>query len=250
MTLASELLLTYHYPRATLQGALIAGSTAAVIDAQGRFGNDVQRESSAARCWDELVEGRVEIVGHATSETHASLVVSTQTRRPPVPCNAGDAALLQRVLSGEAQKVLALDLNCAPSTVSQRITLILSAFGLRVASRRVPLALVMVAASRAIGSTFSPPGYQEIACPKTGHLELQMLRPETVFCHSLSTAEYEVIQAVVEGRPHKQIGACRDRSPRTVANQLRSIADKLGVCGRFQYINRAIGLSKGLDLGN
>jgi DNA-binding CsgD family transcriptional regulator len=67
-----------------------------------------------------------------------------------------------------------------------------------------------------------------------------MARPEPSLRSRLSPAEYEVLQAIVQGDSHAQIAVSRDRSARTVANQLQSISDKLGVCGRFRLINLAV----------
>ena len=204
--------------------------------------DDFQPPSAdAAEIWEELVARRMLIAGHIVEEAHVSLLVTRG--------NYGDrsdlvayAARLERVLTGCPQKVLAYDCDVAASTVSQWARQTLHHFGLQCTIRRAPLALVMVAACHAAGRTGAPLMYEE-RIRSDGSYELRLPRPEAILRPSLTDAEYEVLRAVVTGDSHSSVGRLRHRSPRTVANQLRSIADKLGVCGRFQYVELAVRLS-------
>jgi DNA-binding NarL/FixJ family response regulator len=54
----------------------------------------------------------------------------------------------------------------------------------------------------------------------------------------LTQSEQEIAQAVVDGLSDREIGNRRGTSPRTVANQLRSIYTKLGIASRAELIVR------------
>jgi DNA-binding NarL/FixJ family response regulator len=228
---------------AGLASPLVVSKATAVSFSCSTVANDVvgtRHAASAAESWDALVEGRMTIVGHAVDETHASLLVRMQPTQRTAPCSIAHAATLESVLTGRAQKVVVVDFDISPATATGRLTSVLRGLGLTSSVRRVPLALAMVASSHALGAAFSPRGYQAIPSHDADSVELRMPRPETALRPWLSCAEYEVLRAVVAGHSHAEVGNLRDRSPRTIANQLRSIAAKLGVCGRFQYINLAM----------
>ncbi|HVJ20744.1 MAG TPA: hypothetical protein VM686_35280 [Polyangiaceae bacterium] len=200
------------------------------------------RAASAGEIWEQLVQGRITVLGHAEDESHASLFVGPALRRGQAPERAADAAMLRTLLTGVAQKALALDLGIAPSTASLRAANALRALGVECLVKATPLALVVFANAHAIGGGFSPPGYKVIQSAQDARLELRVLRPEVVFRERLTAVEYEVLRAVVEGYTHEQLGTKRDRSQRTIANQLHSIAIKLGTCHRLECINLALRL--------
>jgi DNA-binding CsgD family transcriptional regulator len=54
----------------------------------------------------------------------------------------------------------------------------------------------------------------------------------------LTRTEREVARALFQGKSNADIGRERGTSPRTIANQLRSIYGKLGVSGRVELIQR------------
>ncbi len=250
MAISSDLsLFTRQQDLAARQNAAVLGTPPVVSKAtvaslsRSTVANDVlgtRHAPSAAESWDALVENRMTIVGHAVDETHASLLVRMQRTQRTAPSYVAHAATLESVLTGRAQKVVVLEFEISPATATGRLTAVLRGLGLTSSVRRAPLALAMIASSHALGAAFSPKGYQAIPSHDAGLVELRMPRPETALRPWLSCAEYEVLRAVVAGRSHAEVGNLRDRSPRTIANQLRSIAAKLGVCGRFQYINLAM----------
>lgn len=198
--------------------------------------------STAAARWEDLVQGRLVIVNHSVSEVAASLTVQFRPKSGAKPCDPASAAVMRRILTGCAQKVVAYELDVAASTASMRIASGLRAFGLGGTTRQAPLAVAMLAASHAVSSSWSPPGYHEVPTNSPDQVELRMPRPEIKLRRYLTPAENDVLKALVEGYSYRQIGERLNRSPRTVANQLRSISSKVGVCGRLQYVNLAIKL--------
>jgi DNA-binding CsgD family transcriptional regulator len=59
-----------------------------------------------------------------------------------------------------------------------------------------------------------------------------------VAAESLTEAEREVVQGVLEGKTNREIAADRGRSPRTVTNQLASAFRKLAVGSRAELAHR------------
>jgi DNA-binding CsgD family transcriptional regulator len=198
---------------------------------------------SLTRMWDDLVEGRLTITGHRVDDAWAFLSLvrpSTRTRRAVPPSMA---EILAGTLTGCAQKVTALDRRRMPSTISLWISRALREVGLDCCVRNAPLALAMLASARALGHGSTFPGYRIVPSCAPSSLELRMRRPDAALRDRLSLREYEVLREVIAGSSHKEIGAHRERSPRTIANQLRSVSVKLGVTGRFEWIHLAVSLS-------
>ena len=54
----------------------------------------------------------------------------------------------------------------------------------------------------------------------------------------LSAAENDIVRHVAKGRSNLQIARARGSSPRTVANQLQSIYQKLGVFSRAELLRK------------
>jgi DNA-binding CsgD family transcriptional regulator len=61
----------------------------------------------------------------------------------------------------------------------------------------------------------------------------------------LSASETAVAQAAVSGKSNLEIAAERGTSVNTVANQLRSIYEKLGISGRLALIHRCTSCDPG-----
>jgi DNA-binding CsgD family transcriptional regulator len=244
MEVSSELAVTKATHVSVLRPAFDVVPAALRIEAFPTHANvsRVPSASSAAARWEDLVQGRLVIVHHAAGEFDVSLTVEFR-REAAEPCDPAAAAMMRRILTGCAQKVMAYELDVAASTASLRAGKALKAFGLKMTTRRAPPALAMLAASHATSANYSPQGYHELPTGKPDQLELRMPRPEGRLRRYLSPAEYAVLKAIVEGHSYREVGALLNRSPRTVANQLRSISTKVGVCGRLQLINLAIKLS-------
>jgi DNA-binding CsgD family transcriptional regulator len=206
----------------------------AAVPAQGRL----------AGIWNDLAEGRLAIAGHGVDSTQASLLL-----RPAVPgrrvASPAQVETLASALAGCPQKVQAFDFDLSPSTVSVQASAALHSFGLSCSARRAPLAVAMLAAVRDLGGDAWPAGTRLVRAVPRGSFELCLPRPEVLLRPRLTQVEYEVLREVVAGASCQEIGARRGRSMRTLANQLRSVSQKLGVCGRFQYIRLAVSLAVG-----
>jgi DNA-binding CsgD family transcriptional regulator len=79
----------------------------------------------------------------------------------------------------------------------------------------------------------------ELAKLRLGELELIVVTlPAERAATGLTPAEDEVAQLAVGGCSNREIAARRGASVRTVANQLRSIYQKLGVASRYELAVR------------
>jgi DNA-binding CsgD family transcriptional regulator len=67
---------------------------------------------------------------------------------------------------------------------------------------------------------------------------LELRRREVVQPDCLTRAEHEVALLVLEGKTNADIARLRRTSARTVANQLRSVYNKLGVSSRAELAAR------------
>lgn len=130
---------------------------------------------------------------------------------------AVERRVLGRALEGCANKVIALDLRLAGSTIAGYLATAARKLG---AGSRIEL---MATCGR------------------------DSTRSETLDAASLARltpAEHDVVQGLLSGRSNAEIAARRQRSPRTVANQIASIYRKLGVGSRFDLAARAFALPR------
>jgi DNA-binding CsgD family transcriptional regulator len=132
-------------------------------------------------------------------------------------------------------KYLALDLGCASSTVSAELKHVIASMGLGARVAELPLLVAQLrCAVRARSgidarcATFRLGGEE--------HLILAMERVETQWLAQLSRAEAEVLALLLKGYSYAGIGASRDASSRTIANQVASIFRKFGVSGRLELL--------------
>ena len=85
-----------------------------------------------------------------------------------------------------------------------------------------------------------PPNDLEVELIELDGQELAVItlpaRGERSLLEALSSAEREVLLAVDAGKSNAEIAALRQTSSRTVANQLASIYQKLGVSSRHELV--------------
>jgi DNA-binding CsgD family transcriptional regulator len=197
--------------------------------------------------WGELLEGRMVIVAHAVSDDSASLTLKARHANPTTPSVRTGARIMERVFSGCSQKALGIELGRSSSLVSARCSQTLRHFGLAICVRQAPLALVMIAAARHWGlATLG--GYSVARGGEPGTLVVRMSRPEAIFRSRLSRAEFDTLRHLISGMTYERVAAVRARSPRTVANQFRTVTEKLRAYGRFQLIRLAMLRETGTEM--
>jgi len=148
--------------------------------------------------------------------------------------SAGESAIrplqleiLEKILHGSGQKLLAIDLNLSCSTITTVVRRALASLGVDCKPSRVPLALVIAAqASNDVQERLTA-GVATFAYEGREHLVVSMRRPDCDLSSLLSPAEVEVVRAQIEGHSHRNIAGLRQTSPRTIANQLGAVPDLL-----------------------
>lgn len=136
--------------------------------------------------------------------------------------------VLERVLGGEAQKVVAAELGRAVATVAGYCAQALNTIAYERISARAPILLVMaVAAAR--GAHVPKAKVERVL--DDGSWSISVALPGGNLARRLSPGEREVARAVIEGKTHAEIASARGTSRRTVANQLASVFDKTGIYG-------------------
>jgi DNA-binding NarL/FixJ family response regulator len=188
--------------------------------------------------WEELVGGQLRIEGERSTHDRLHLV----TREEPSPhggaiLNPVQASTLLGVLCGGRQKVVAMDLVAAVSTVSFRVKRALRRLNL--SERIVPLPLVVVAQSFA--GLIDPRGArrEQFVEEGAGYVVLSVARPDMRRAPGLSAAERDVARLLIEGLSYAEIARQRGSSIHTVATQRWRVFSVLRVSGRYDLIRRA-----------
>ncbi len=207
----------------------------------------VGSQANIGGIWEDLAAGRLTVVRQELDTHVVRLLLQLGPTSNVTPSHRANVETLKSVLTGRAQKILALDLDAAPSTISSRVRCALIGMGAAGSVRRAPLALAMVAALHELDLASMGEGYQLTYSPNGTQLEISMPRPELAFRCLLTPAELDVVRAIMAGASHRQVGGQRNRSARTIANQIAAIAGKLRANGRFGFIRLAVTLASGSE---
>jgi DNA-binding CsgD family transcriptional regulator len=197
---------------------------------------------SLSELWEALVTGRDRAVDAFIDDERCFLVVRParpDERLPPL-ANARNRAILTRVLLGEPQKHVAYEFDVSASSITSIAAQYAHAMGFAGSVSRLPILLVMAAHAAARGATHfvaASAGFEHAGVP---HRVLCAPRPDPARWASLSDAEREVVTLLIERYANADIARLRQRSMRTVANQLSSAMHKLGARGRSEIISRVL----------
>ena len=189
-----------------------------------------------ATLWQDLISGRSVIVGSRCNAERCFLELESSAKPAPnIPPQR--LQILQRILTGSTQKVVADDLKLAVSTIAAACSYSLQRMGQQRLPSRAPL-LLMLAAHAARGVHL--PDARKTPTPAPNRWELSVERPDRKLSQQLTNAERAVLGLVLEGQTHAQIARARGVSTRTVANQLALVFKKFGACGRGALVARLV----------
>ncbi|HET9930729.1 MAG TPA: helix-turn-helix transcriptional regulator [Polyangiaceae bacterium] len=186
--------------------------------------------------WNGLLSGELEIIGTIAQEHCCSLTLQARTERTP-PLDSRARAILERTLLGDRRKVIACEANVSASTVALVLKDSLTSIGLDCRPSRVPSSLVMLV--HAACGAAEPHGIFIGDCDDEG-------RPVTIVTHvfdanvlqGLSPSQRAILCLIASGRSNLDIAARRNRSYRTVVNQIAAACLRLGVSGRLELLHR------------
>jgi DNA-binding NarL/FixJ family response regulator len=189
--------------------------------------------------WSKLRDGRVALAEHFVTQraSYAALQVRSESEAVEHRLTPPQAEVFQRLIAGERQNAIAIELAISPAAVTLRAQRCIQMLGLDCKLSCLPLFLIMAAltASRGVGQG----QVATIECVRDGNAGAalyRVARADLVLSATLSTAEQEIARMIVEGRSLPAIAGARRTTERTVSNQLRSIFGKLGVTGRLELI--------------
>ncbi len=192
--------------------------------------------AAANDIWTRLIRHQLEIVLVFATEQREYLVMRERTDGPP-PLGRRNLAVLETVFFGEWRKVVSFDAGLSSSTVAQILKAALRDMGLNCPPGRVPAALVKLAHAR------------RRSTPRVnlhvGHIETSTDNywvvsddMESPLLAKLAPAQRAVLQQLLCGSSYADIAARRHTAYRTVANQVASACQRLGVSGRFSLLQR------------
>jgi DNA-binding NarL/FixJ family response regulator len=179
----------------------------------------------ALALWQGLVAGEWSLVEHW--ETGGRRYLAAYRNRPeirdPRALTPTECSILKYLALGASNKDISFALGLPAGTVSSSVTQILKKLRVK---RRVDLAVL------------ADPSRMErldvtIADREVGVLAVNA-RPRGTAAEALSAVELEVASYVTRGWSNQRIAAERQVSPRTIANQLRAVYEKLGITSRSQ----------------
>jgi len=210
------------------------------LKAMAQAASHFRERCDAGRLWLSLCSGRLQISD--LTELNGQTVAILERRltdgalRNAIPRRRLE--VLERRLSGDSEKAIAIDLDLSGSTVCSHIRRALEAVSPdpRIPGLMMLLARVYHAATSdaPIDATFTRLTLAEpcfvVSLPQ---LELGDSR-------HLSPAEIEVCQLLLRGRTHDEIANLRGTRPRTVSNQIASIFQKFNVSGRMTLMTALI----------
>jgi DNA-binding CsgD family transcriptional regulator len=201
-----------------------------------------------AQCWHELASGRQQIADSSASEEHYFLLLTrcAKVGRARRGIRARNFGVLNRVLLTPSRKQLSLEVGLSTSSIAALSKQCLELIGLSCTPYTVPPLLIMAAsaASTPISGQLGVSGERWTLAP---HFEvIRAPRPELEFASAFSRAEFDVAQRLLEGNSYAQIARHRRTSTRTIANQVASIFNRVGVSSRHALAQRLLIGSVGL----
>lgn len=196
------------------------------------------RRIRLADLWDAAVAGEATAFREWFGETRIYAVARMFDARTGArtPLRSGEAAVLTRVLCGQQQKAVALDLGIAFSTASKYCTDALEKVGL--VGRPVPLPFILAAQAAAEGIEVASAICSPFEYEGRSYAALSVPKPRIAGASVLTASERDVVLHLIEGCSREQIAVRRSTSAQTVACQLRAIFAKLALSGRQSAIRR------------
>ena len=209
------------------------------------------RQLDLGSVWRELVNGEARVKGSFHSEERCYLVLDRARERRDTARQAevGKVRILETILLEGAQKEVAIEWGLSPSTVAGALKQCLERLGVSGTTSRIsPL---LVSAAYASQADAGPRWARSSELMLLGHTYqvVSVPRPEAKLAGVLTPAQYEVIRLLMEGKSHEAIARARNRSTRTIANQLGAVFRKLGVSGRTELIRALVRPEPGESAG-
>jgi DNA-binding NarL/FixJ family response regulator len=192
-----------------------------------------------ADVWLDLAAGHVTAVSEWLVGKEMTMILRDQEGSNPSGMNSAEIEAFGRVLCGEQQKLVASEMGRSRATIC---TLCSRAQRRLQIEDFIPTAVIVaaqchggIAEVTARLSAFEKDGV------KFGAVTIPRLTPTVL--SSLTAAETEVAQLLVEGYSKRWIAQSRGTALHTVTTQAHSIFAKTGSTGRYALIRKIVGLT-------
>lgn len=183
-----------------------------------------RRSASDQELWPALVAGRWSLLDAFTAAGTRYIIAYENSAEPVTlrTLSPREQSVLELALAGRSGKWIAVELQLSESAVTRT---------LRTALRRIGAADTAALAGMRT-ARFEPLDYLNAG----GVLALARLTRAAPALASLSDAERAIVGGILGGKPIAAIACERGTSPRTVAHQIASTYQKLGVSSRRELI--------------
>lgn len=189
--------------------------------------------------WEMLASGGARVVRSFCDDSRCFLVLKdNESKEPRSPRESRNVAILKRILLGEPQKRIAIELELSASCVTGAASGGADAMGLRCTASRVPVLVVMAAQAHAHGYGRTVARSAVFGHNQQLYRAVSVERPDPGSLPVLSPAEHAVVDLLLERHSNAEIARVRRTSLLTVANQIASILRKLDAGGRPQILAR------------
>jgi DNA-binding NarL/FixJ family response regulator len=202
--------------------------------AQAGGGETTLEDASAI--WSRLIQHQMQIVLTFSTDQREYLIMVERSDGPPA-LSGRNLAILEMVLIGAGRKVVSYDLGLSPSTIAQILKTALQDMGLSCSPARVPSLLVKIAHTAGSAHPQSKLPLRQIATSTSCYWVLSDELDSPVLAR-LAPAQRAVLRQIICGSSYADIAVRRQTSYRTVANQVASACQALGVSGRFSLLQR------------
>jgi DNA-binding NarL/FixJ family response regulator len=193
-------------------------------------------EIPLALVWCELVDGTSTVVESFFGPARCYVLLA-DNERPSHKLSGRRLEILERVLSGQCQKSVAIELGLSAATIAVAARQTLALMGVAATTSRAHPFLMLAAKSAREGDLSRVASHSIVDGSGTKLRCLSIPRPERHLHGQLPSAEFAVMCYLVEGHSHREIAKLRHTSVRTIANQLASIFRRQGVSGRSELIH-------------
>lgn len=183
-----------------------------------------RRSANDQELWPALVAGRWSLLDAFTAAGTRYIIAYENSAEPITlrTLSPREQFVLELAFAGRSGKWIAVELQLSESAVTRT---------LRTALRRIG------AADTAALAGIRTARFEPLDCLNAGEgLAMARLTPAAPALASLSEAERAIVEGILSGKPIAAIACERRTSPRTVAHQLASTYQKLGVSSRRELL--------------
>lgn len=177
--------------------------------------------------WSALVGGRWSLVDHVESDGKRLFLALANPPSSPDPraLTERERTVASYLVMGHSNKLIAYTLGISEATAAARTSTIFRKLGVRTRVELVARHLALSAAR-----------FTELRAEELSLMVGRAGAPKPL--EALTAAEQAVAAMVARGMSNVAIARARSSSPRTVANQLARIYDKLGIASRAELTVR------------